>query len=97
MPEICRFYGIVIKMYFADLTHCRSERRGRHNPQMEPTRQRSWAIVSPGRAAHLDITPDRERTSASHRPSSSRSISIVNVTWAMYYSGRLSNKAGKDA
>ena len=39
------------------------------------------------------MVPDRAGTSASQRPSSSRSISIVNVTRAMYHSGRLSNKA----
>ena len=33
------------------------------------------------------------RYSASQRPSSSRSISIVKVTRAMYHPGRLSNKA----
>jgi len=38
------------------------------------------------------MTPDKAGTSANQRPSSSRSISIVNVTRAMYHSGRLSNK-----
>ena len=39
------------------------------------------------------MTPAKAGTSASQRPSSSRSISIVNVTVAMYHSSPLSNKA----
>jgi hypothetical protein len=42
------------------------------------------------------MTPDKAGTSASQRPSSSRSISIVNVTTAMYHPNRLSPKKAMD-